>query len=450
MKEKEGSLGARRWISIVLIGLFGQIAWAIENNYINLWVYSQSHTTDHINWMTTASAVVATLTTFFLGALSDKLGKRRIFISAGYTIWGVFVFLFGVMSLSNMEALSGGAGAKALMLVGVFNVIVDCIMTFFGSTANDACFNAYVTDQTSKKNRPMVESVLSVLPLVSLAVMMLVGLGLGIPDATKSASEVAKPWFYFFLIFGVLTSAAGITSFFLLPKDTCLPNREEHYFKQMFVGFTPKKVKTNPLFYIALLAFLFFNIGVDSFMPYFLVYFQKMEAFQGMGFYAGLGIIIGIASLLTIVVGIFMEKIGKGKVLIPSVIFMAGGALGLFFSGDSFGLDCLFGTCMIAGYLLGTASLGASIRDYTPSEDVGSYQSVRMVFAVMLPMVIGSNLSSAVFQSGMVENEYGAMEKSPDKMMFLVTLGAALLSLIPIVWLLLASKKKQNTVKSEN
>ena len=36
MKEKEGSLGARRWISIVLIGLFGQIAWAIENNYINL------------------------------------------------------------------------------------------------------------------------------------------------------------------------------------------------------------------------------------------------------------------------------------------------------------------------------------------------------------------------------------------------------------------------------
>ena len=135
---------ARRLSAILLLGLFGQIAWAIENNYINLWVFSPSHNTDHIAWMTTGSAIVATLTTFFVGALSDRLGKRKPFIAGGYSIWGVFVFLFGVMSLSNMEVL-GGSRSTGLILVGVMTLVVDCVMSFFGSSANDACFNAFVT-----------------------------------------------------------------------------------------------------------------------------------------------------------------------------------------------------------------------------------------------------------------------------------------------------------------
>ena len=166
--ENEKRLGARRWISFILIGLAGQLAWAIENQYINLWVFSQSGDVRHITWMTIASAVMATLTTFLIGALSDRLGKRKLFISLGYTIWGLFVFFFGLISFQNMSALANGDGATAIILVGVLNTVVDCAMTFFGSTGNDACFNSMVTDQTNEKNRPFVESVLSILPLMQL------------------------------------------------------------------------------------------------------------------------------------------------------------------------------------------------------------------------------------------------------------------------------------------
>ena len=432
----------RRIGAILLIGLIGQIAWAIENNFINLWVFSQSHDVNHINWMTTASAVVATLTTFFMGALSDRFGKRRIFIALGYTIWGVFVFLFGVASFSNMEAIAGGDPATAILLVGVFNVIIDCLMTFFGSTSNDAAFNAFVTDQTSEQERPLLESVLSVMPLLSLAIMMLIGMALGIPDASKSAAEIAGPWFIFFLIFGILITSIGILSFFFLPKDNVIPNREENYLKHMVSGFRPKNVKKHPSFYIALLAFLCFNIAVDAFMPYFMVYFQGMSTFSGMNFYIALGSIMGAGSIFVIVLGLFMEKIGKMNVLIPAIVLMAGGALGLYFSGDNFAFCIVFGILLIAGYLVGTASLSAEIRDHTPQQEVGAFQSARMVFAVMLPMVIGSNISNAVFAHEYTD-EFGQLVKAPDRNMWLVVLVAAIVALAPILWLLLYTKKSK-------
>ena len=446
MKKDAKSLGARRWSAIVLIGLFGQIAWGIENHYINLWVFSQSHDASHITWMTMASAVVATLTTFFIGALSDKLGKRKAFIAAGYSIWGVSVFLFGLMSLGNMSNLSGGDIGRAIMLVGVMNVMVDCLMTLFGSTANDAAFNAFVTDETNERNRPLVESVLSI--------MLGVGLFLGIPGTQGDtpdadwANQVAKPWFIFFLAFGVATTLIGIVSFFLLPKDHIEPNREEHYFKHMVKGFFPKTIKANPILYIALLAFMFFNIGVDSFMPYILVYMQNLPFMGGDGkdFVLALGIIFGVASLIVIVVGALLNRIGKIKVLFPALATMFAGALVLFLVKDTSYVGAVVGgIVLIAGYLVGTAALGALIRDLTPESDVGAFQSVRMVFVVMIPMIVGSNVSLASFQTVEVyDPSTGSTSKTPDRWMFLVTMIACALTLAPLIWLAVKTAKKNH------
>lgn len=449
--KRREKLGGRRWAAILLIGLFGQIAWAIENNYINLWVYSQSHDASHITWMTAASSVVATLTTFFIGALSDKLGKRKVFIAAGYIIWGVTVSLFGVMSLSNMSHMAGGDLAKGILLVGIMNVVVDCLMTFFGSTSNDAAFNAFVTDQTNEKNRPFVESVLSVMPLISLAMMLGVGMILGIPGTQGDtpndvwANQVSQSWLIFFLIFGILTSVVGVIALFLLPKDTVEPCRDEHYLKHMVKGFFPKTIKENPLFYIALLAFMFFNIGVDAFMPYIMVYMQNLPFMgnNGLDFILALGIIFGVSAVIVLIIGIFLNRIGKIRVLIPAVAVMFLGALGLFLVGDSFAFDVVAGIFLISGYLVGTAALGAEIRDRTPETDVGAFQSTRMVFAVMLPMIIGSNVSLAAFQTKEVfDPSTGSTAKAPDHFMFVVVMVACVLTLAPVIWLIVKGKKK--------
>ena len=78
-------LSARKWITLILIGLFGQFAWTIENMYFNVFLYNTISTDPwYIAEMVGWSAAAATLTTLLMGALSDKLGRRKPFIAAAF------------------------------------------------------------------------------------------------------------------------------------------------------------------------------------------------------------------------------------------------------------------------------------------------------------------------------------------------------------------------------
>ena len=106
--------------------------------------YSWFNVSDISN-MVAASAVAATLTTVFMGALSDRVGKRKLFICGGYILWGISIVSFALIRIDIIEAWFPMAVSAASVGVSLV-IIMDCIMTFFGSTANDAAFNAWVTD----------------------------------------------------------------------------------------------------------------------------------------------------------------------------------------------------------------------------------------------------------------------------------------------------------------
>jgi MFS family permease len=455
MESKKLTL--REWLSFLLIGLAGQMAWAIENNDLNLWVYSQTMDSNWINYMTVFSAIAATITTFLIGALSDRLGKRKPFIAFGYMIWGISVFAFGLFSYGNMKAQFGAD--KAPFMAGLFIVIMDCVMTFFGSTSNDACFNAYVTDITREENRGKVESVLSVLPLfANIIVILLLGafgassLASGNTQGTwsveQNAEAVANNWFYFFLVFGALVFAIGVVALFLLPKDTALPSKNTNYWKNLLYGFKPSVIKEHKTLYIALLAFMAFNTAINAFMPYWMVYFQNPVELFGLGisgtlFYVCFGVILVVSSLVVIIVGLVMDKVGKLKFLLPGIGIALAGFLGMFFSTQVWSL-IISGTLMMSGYLIGTAVLGATVRDETPKDKVGLFQGVRMIFCVMISMIVGSYVSMGFFYlSGkmVLDNNTGTSSPAPSNVMFLVSLGFMLLALIPAIWLILSKKK---------
>ena len=71
-------LGVRNRITLILIGLFGQFAWTIENMYFNVFLYNTISTDPgYIAAMVGWSAAAATVTTLLMGALSDRVGKRK-------------------------------------------------------------------------------------------------------------------------------------------------------------------------------------------------------------------------------------------------------------------------------------------------------------------------------------------------------------------------------------
>ena len=208
MSEKK--FGKKEWMVLVLFGLVGQIAWSVENMYFNLFVFETvAPSLETVTLMVQLSGIVATLATLVAGTLSDKTGNRRSFISFGYVIWGITVAMFGFLSPELADRLFDCGLDKAVSLTLVAVVVGDCVMTLFGSTANDACFNAWVTDNTQSSFRGKVEGVLSILPL---AAMLIVAGGFGIIVEIIGYSMM-------FLVLGIIISICGVCGMIKL-KDS--------------------------------------------------------------------------------------------------------------------------------------------------------------------------------------------------------------------------------------
>ena len=60
----------RFYLALVIFALTGQVAWVVENMYFNVFIYKMFNASaSDISLMVQASAVAATLTTIFIGAL---------------------------------------------------------------------------------------------------------------------------------------------------------------------------------------------------------------------------------------------------------------------------------------------------------------------------------------------------------------------------------------------
>ena len=440
----ENKIGIRRWLAFILAGFVGQLAWAIENNYFNVYVYDCTKDYSFITAMVIASAATATITTLLMGAVSDRLGKRKALISIGYILWGISIISFAFLDPSSSISIV----ANNIFLAGTMIVIMDCVMTFFGSTANDAAFNAVVTDNTNESNRAKVESVLSVLPLLALIAVIVVA---GIFVDVKPGDP--KHWDIFFYIFGGVTLVIGIACFFLVPKDLCSPNKQDNYWANTIYGFRPNVIKKNPVLYITLIAFMVFNIGLQVFMPYFILYVQNILKITDDAFTVSLGIVLLGASAITVVFGLFMDRIGKNKIMIPALLVGAVGGAVIFFIPAATGIGTqigliIGGIILMTGYLISTAVLGAKVRDYTPEKEVGLFQGVRMLFTVLVPMIIGPLIGRGLCYIGgePYQNEFNQTVYPPNKWLFLVTGIIFALAIIPVLWMIKTEKK----VKAEN
>ena len=384
-----------------------------------------------ISSMVAASAIAATVTTLLIGALSDKIGKRKLFICGGYILWGISILSFSLVRVDVIGKFFPLASAAA---VGVsITIILDCVMTFFGSSANDACFNAWLTDCTDETNRGAVEGINSMMPL--LAILAVFGGFMGF-DLTKSGS-----WTSIFLIIGAVVTALGIAGFWLIDEPKLDTSGNENYFKNLFYGFRLDVVKSNPGFYLALAAYAVFGIAIQIFMPYLILYYTVALGMDNYVLIFAPAIVL--AAAFTFFYGKQYDKHGFSKaVVLPLAMLMAGFVVLYFFRAT---VPVFLGSLvMMCGYLAGMAMFGAILRDKTPAGKAGMFQGLRIVGQVLIPGVIGPAIGAAVLKGAeLIVNDDGTTSFIPNRNIFLAAFIAAV-----FIWIVLIPLFKK--LKKEN
>lgn len=385
-------LGGKFWTAMLIFGLMGQVAWVVENMYFNVFIYKMFNASaGEISAMVMASAVMAALTTIIMGAVSDKLGRRKAFMSVGYVIWGVSIISFAYI--------------KSVMLT----IVMDCVMTFFGSTANDAAYNAWLTDRGDGSNRGKIEGANSMMPL--LAILIVFG---GFMSFDLNTSEA---WTRIYYIIGVLTTLIGISGFFLIDERKDLVRSDEKLGEVLLYSLRPSVCAKNRRLYLLLLAFAVFGISIQIFMPYLIIYYEAGLGLDNYVLIMAPAIIL--AAAVTFFYGRLYDQKGFAFACLPCYAMLIAGYLILYLCKAT--APVFIGSLlMMSGYLCGMSVFGAAIRDNIPDGLSGRFQGVRIIGQVFVPGLIGPAIGAWVLRNAeQILNNDGTYSFLPNENIFL-------------------------------
>ncbi len=449
---KKGS-GLRFWFIIWGMGLAGQLCWNMENQWFNTFVYAKiSGDVSIVSWMVVVSAIVTTISTYVFGTMSDRLGKRKIFVSYGYIIWGITTIVFGLTEYAR----SSGIGALAA-LSGFLVVLTDAVMSFFGSMGCDAGYNVWVNDYTTDKNKGQIGAALAVLPVIGTVVGTVVGgmlVNVGNPTVGTSSYDPAQDNYQLlFWAMGIFVIAMGILSLFLMKDAPEVKSHKKGTFLQQFVSaFQFKVLKQNPNFKELILACA---VTCAFFIP-FNFYFVHLGNWliYDIGFTTGnMGLVEGIALLLASLVTIpFAGLINRNKIPFVTLVAVLTNALGLIltsiFVKSPADVDgeilfcaknipvfvCIFLVGM--GYVLIVQACMIWIRTLFPEENRGQMEGIRVLSFTLIPMLLGTFIGNMIIkntpQPDPKYDVYGHIIDVPQENLFFIAGCMVLITLIPL------------------
>jgi MFS family permease len=421
MTLSSSRITSRTWSVMLALALTGQIAWAVENSWFNTFVYD-TITPDPrpVAWMVAASAITATLTTLLMGTLSDRTrsrwGRRRPFILFGYILWGLSTVLFPTVAYIKVSSL-------AIFMV----VVADSLMTFFGSTANDAAFNAWTADVATSDTRGRVEGVLNLSVFLAQIVAM-VAAGMLIDSVG---------YFIFFYVLGGIVIVVGLVAGSLLQD---VPFHQDDKTRRSFWAefaelFSLDTLRHNRQLFILLLFIMVSSIGMQVSFPYLIVYLNNFVGVSKTEFSIIGGAVMLGSAVLAIPFGILADKRNKRNMIAVAITASSLGGI-LLSLVRSLPLLALTGLLWQAFSVAASIASVAWLKDLLPEQNRGKFLGIRMIFWIAIPMVIGPWIGSSLIQQfGIPTTLNGQAGFVPVPIIFQVGSVIALLSLIPLFFI---------------
>jgi MFS family permease len=419
MKNNASSnISPRSWAVMAALALTGQIAWAVENAWFNTFVYDKITPDPRpVAWMVAASAITATLTTLLMGTLSDRTrsrwGRRRPYILIGYVLWGLSTILFPTV-----------AYIKTASLAVIMVVVADSVMTFFGSTANDAAFSAWTTDIATSESRGRVEGVLN-LSMFLAQIVSMVAAGILIDSFG---------YFVFFYSLGGIVMAVGLVAGYLLEDAPAIESDVPRppFWREFTELFRIDVLKENRALFILLLFIMISNIGMQVSMPYLIIYLENYVGVTKTEFSIIGGAVMLGSAIFAIPFGILADRWNKR--VMSAVAIVASSLGGVLLSlVSTLPLLALTGLVWQAFATASGIASVAWLKDLLPEQNRGKFLGIRMIFWIAIPMVLGPWIGSTLIQNlGIPTVTNGETGFIPVPIIFQVGSVIALLSLIPL------------------
>ena len=430
------------WGFVWALGLAGQLCWNMENQWFNTFVYEKiAKDPTIISWMVAISATATTISTFVTGTATDRRGRRRLAVSIGYILWGIFTILFGTTEFIMKGAGSGTA--SVLMTAGVAVVAADAIMSFFGSMGNDSGFNAWMNDHMNERNKGQIGAALATQPIIGTIVGTVAG-GMLIGSENN--------YMRLFVVMGAFVICCGIFSLVFMKDASDLePHIEGSFWQQFASVFNFKK-------YFSLKELVWVNLTLSAYFIAFNMYFTHLGNYMiyylgftadMMGFMEGIGLIL--AMLLVFPATKLINAGRHVPIAFASIFFNIAGLLVLGFfvrpenvnTGSIFNPVMLIGVFLIGvGYVVFLQTVSVWAKGLYPKEAKGQFEGIRILFFVLIPMVVAPLIANPIIKkNGEIINEYGLKEYLPTEVLFLVGAGVSLITFIPLIMAARYSKK---------
>lgn len=422
------------WFLVWGLGIAGQLCWNMENQWFNTFVYAKiAKDPTIISWMVGVSAAATTLSTFLFGTISDRKGKRRILISIGYILWGIFTIGFGLT-----EFIAGGkpgTGSAMLVTVGIAVVSADAVMSFFGSMGNDIGLNAWINDHMNEKNRGQLGAAVATQPIIGTIVGTVAG-GMLVGEDDN--------YMRLFLVMGLAVIIFGLISLVLMKDSENLkPSVKGTFTRQFFSIFNFREyLKNKELVWVNLtlavyfIAFNMYFTHIGNYMIYYLGFTPDT-----MGLIEGIGLII--AMLVTIPCTKLLNNRKEPQTAAASIVLnsLGVGIMGLFVRPENVNTESIVNPVLFigiillgAGYVLFLQTITAWSKPLYPEDARGQFEGVRILFFVLIPMVVAPLIANPIIKrNGEFVDENGFTEYLPTNTLLIIGAVLVLLTFIPLI-----------------